>query len=252
MSTSQVMDFEVKKPPQSEGAMAVSTPTPMDLLQIAVSQNLDVEKLEKLLALQMQWEANEARKAFVEAMNAFKKNPPTILRNKIADTGKYKYAYATLDVVCAAIISGLSAHGISHRWETSQQDKAIQVTCVLTHERGHSERTTLGAPPDTSGAKNEIQQLGSTVSYLERYTLLAATGIAVSNGDNDGATANIAMPDERFVALQDAIENARDDEELRRIYQNACKEADAAGDQDAKRQFNQSKNKTYRSLHASR
>ena len=56
--------------------------TPVELLRIAVSQNADIDKLTKLMDLQERWERNEARKAFVVAMNAFKSAPPTISKNK--------------------------------------------------------------------------------------------------------------------------------------------------------------------------
>jgi hypothetical protein len=47
----------------------------------------------------------------------------------------------------------------------------------------------MKAPPDDSGKKNPIQQIASTVSYLERYTLFAITGLAPQE-DDDGAGAN--------------------------------------------------------------
>ena len=42
------------------------------------------------------------------------------------------------------------------------------------------------APLDTSGGKNNIQAMGSAVSYLERYTLLAITGLSTKEMDDDG------------------------------------------------------------------
>ena len=81
----------------------------------------------------------------------------------------------------------LTKHDLSFRWETDNGTEGlIRVTCVLTHEMGHSERTMLQATPDTSGKKNPIQAIGSTVTYLQRYTLLAATGMAVQGQDDDG------------------------------------------------------------------
>jgi hypothetical protein len=167
-------------------------PNPMRLLELAVSQNLDLDKLKQLMDLQERWERNEARKAFVVAMNEFKKAPPTILKNKQVSFGKgdsaTKYNHATLDGVCEAVTKALSEHGISHRWQVQQEQSAIRVTCILTHDMGHSEETTLVGGPDTSGSKNAIQAIGSTVTYLQRYTLLAATGLAAE--DDDGRSAS--------------------------------------------------------------
>ena len=153
------------------------------------------EQLEKMMALQERWEAGEARKEFVAAMAAFKVNPPTILKDKrvyyeTRDGGMgADYMHATLGGVTEAIVFGLAQHGISHRWDTKQDNGRVYVTCVLTHARGHSESTTLDGAPDSSGKKNAIQQTASTITYLQRYTLLAATGLATKDmpaPDDDG------------------------------------------------------------------
>ena len=168
-----------------------SAVTPMQMLQMAVERGADVAMLEKLMALQERWEASEARKAFVVALSAFKANPPTITKNKHVSFpnskgGQTDYDHATLDQVANVIGAALSQHGMSHRWETEQGDGGmIRVTCILQHVLGHSERVTLQSSPDQSGGKNNIQAVGSTVSYLQRYTLLAATGLAARDMDDD-------------------------------------------------------------------
>jgi hypothetical protein len=166
-----------------ETALAV---TPMTLIEMAVGQNADVDKLAKLMDLQLRWEANEAKKAFAAAMKKFKDNPPEILKNKHVAYNQVAYDHATLDHVCNQITAGLSKCDISHRWKVEQTKDLIKVTCVLTHVMGHSEETSLEGAPDNSGSKNAIQGIGSAVTYLERYSLLAACGLAAKNGDNDG------------------------------------------------------------------
>ena len=163
--------------------------TPMRMLEIAVNQGADLDKLTKLMDLQERWEATEARKAYVKALAEFKKEPPTVKKNKSASfggKGGTAYDYATLAQVANAIAPALSAQGLSHRWSTDQSDKGISVTCTLTHEMGHSETVTLSASADNSGSKNTIQAIGSTVTYLQRYTLLAITGLATEDMDDDG------------------------------------------------------------------
>lgn len=160
--------------------------TPMQMLQTAVEQGADLDKLTKLMDLQERWEANEARKAFIVAKAAFKAEPLNIRKNKHVGFGQTKYDHATLDNVADALSPALGRHGLSYSWETEQADGGlIKVTCVLTHVQGHSERVSLQAGPDQSGAKNSIQAVGSTVTYLQRYTLLAATGMATKDQDAD-------------------------------------------------------------------
>jgi len=177
------------------GPVVAGTVSPLTMLNAAIQQNVDLEKLTQLTALYERWEANEAKKAFISALNAFKVEPPSLVKNKRVhfDTsrGATDYTHATLDNVSINIGKALSKHGLSHRWDVEQmQGGVIRVTCVLTHERGHSERVPLEGVPDTSGSKNSIQAVGSTVTYLQRYTLLAATGMAVQDQDDDGRGAS--------------------------------------------------------------
>lgn len=182
---------QVAKVENKDVAQVVAA-TPAALLQMAVQQGADLQKLEKLMELQERWEKNEARKAYVAAMNEFKANPPEISKNKHVkfetQKGTTEYDHATLHHVVNVITESLSKYGLSHRWTTEQVDGGtIRVTCVITHVQGHSESTTLQASADQSGGKNNIQALGSTVTYLQRYTLLAATGMAAKDSDDDGS-----------------------------------------------------------------
>lgn len=177
--------------------------TPMAMLSMAINKGTDLAQLEKLMELQERWEKNEAKKAFDRAVSAFKANPPVLHKNKTVnyqnkDLSMTSYDHATLDHLCEAICPELSKHGLSHRWDTMQgEGGAITVTCVLTHEMGHSQGVPLKSLPDQSGGKNAIQSIGSTVTYLQRYTLLAVTGLAVGVQDDDGAAANPRPGDEK-------------------------------------------------------
>ena len=166
--------------------------TPAQLLEIAVSQGADLEKLERLMALQERWEANEARKEFVLAMAAFKQEPLEIFKRKevgyTTKEGEFVgYKHATLSDVANVVVPAMARYDLSHRWDVRQEGGRIIVTCVVTHKRGHSETVTLDGAPDSSGKKNQIQQVASTVTYLQRYTLLLATGLAAQDQlDDDG------------------------------------------------------------------
>lgn len=195
------------------------TCTPMTMLNMAVAQGADLEKLQKLMDLQERWEANEARKAFVQAMTEFKRNPPVIIKDKQVSFGTTKYKHAELDQVSNVIGSALSAVGISHRWEVEQNDTRIKVTCILTHHQGHSERVSLEAPPDVSGQKNSIQAVASAVTYLERYTLLASSGVATGEHDDDGAS--FGMNEPTFQGHMKAIREAKDIPTLQTAYEAA-------------------------------
>lgn len=164
--------------------------SPNDLIAIAIERDIDLEKLEKLLELRERWEKAEARKAFVAAMAAFKREAPSVLPKDATvyfetRTGQTSYTHATLGSITNAITPALSKNGLSVSWETEQSTGSVKVICHVTHSMGHRETTALAGPPDNTGSKNVIQQIGSTVTYLQRYTMLAALGLATAD-DNDG------------------------------------------------------------------
>ncbi len=156
--------------------------TPMDLISRAQESNASIEQMQQLFDLQLRYEANEARKAYNEAMSCFREKAPAIAKTR---TG-HNIKYAGLSESIEAIQPLLSQFGLSHQWKTKQDGPLISVECTVTHRLGHSESTSLSAAPDTSGSKNAIQAIGSTVSYLERYTLYAILGLSSREMDDDG------------------------------------------------------------------
>lgn len=196
----------------SEGKVQRS---PADMIELAVNQGADLEKLEKLLDLQERWQKNEARKAYVEAMSAFKADPPKIEKDKhvsyATSKGTTSYSHATLANVTDKINKALSRHGLSAAWHTAQAEGLISVTCTITHVLGHSESCPLSARADDSGGKNSIQAIGSTVSYLQRYTLLSLTGLATADMDDDGAKTEYISLDQETV-IRDLIAQTKTSE----------------------------------------
>ena len=168
--------------------LPVQTVTPMMMLQTAVAQNADLDKLEKLMQLQERWESNEARKAFNQAFTNFKDEAVRVIKRTAITAGPLSgKKYADLFSVVEAVTPALSKHGLNATWKITKDEKDwIEVTCSLRHVLGHSESVTMGGQPDTGGAKNSIQARASTVNYLERYTLKAICGIAEQGEDDDG------------------------------------------------------------------
>lgn len=161
--------------------------TPSEQIQLAINKGANLKEIKELMDLQERWEATEARKAYNKAMAEFKTNPPEINKDKTVKYGNTKYNHASLYNVTEKINSELSKYGLSASW-TTQQNGSISVTCKITHVKGHSEETTLSAPSDTSGSKNAIQAIGSTITYLQRYSLLSILGLATYDQDDDGQT----------------------------------------------------------------
>jgi len=169
--------------------------SPATMMQMAFDAGTDdLDKVERMIDLQAKHDAIQAKKAYTQAMAQFKKNPPEILKDVHVEfgtsAGKTSYNHASLGNVTKAINASLSKYGFSSSWATTQPENNIEVTCTITHKLGHSESTSLKSAPDTTGKKNAIQAIASTVTYLERYTLLALTGLATHGQDDDGRGAH--------------------------------------------------------------
>lgn len=183
----QLVETEVV---DQESSKALQVVTPMDLIQQAQEKGSSIEQMQQLFDLQIRYEENEAKKAYHKAIADFKAEGLEILKDKRVGFdqkggGRTEYSHATLGKALEKIIPALSRHGLSHSWSINQ-DQSIEVTCTLTHELGHSTSVSMSAGKDDSGKKNAIQQVASTVSYLQRYTLFAITGLAAKDQDDDG------------------------------------------------------------------
>lgn len=190
---SEVVDITPKNQPAS---LVVMSPGQLVSQLMQQGGSMDLSAMERLMGLQERWDANEAKKAYHQAMAAFKQNPPTIYKDRHVDfttqKGRTAYDHASIGNVVKQIVASLAEHDLSHSWTTEQREGGqVAVTCTITHKLGHSESVTLQAGRDESGGKNSIQALGSAITYLQRYTLLAITGLAVEDGsDDDGQGAD--------------------------------------------------------------
>jgi hypothetical protein len=156
----------------------VPAPTIHILINRAMSEgNIDVA--ERLLSM-------AARRAFNKAVAAAKAKIPVIIKTADGHHGKYA-DFASIARVVDPVIGEL---GLGYRFRTTQIDAKIAVTCVLFHDEGHSEENTLCGPADSTTNKNPLQAIGSTLTYLQRYTLVQALGLAASKDDDGNGAGN--------------------------------------------------------------
>jgi hypothetical protein len=224
-----------EKPPEN-GSFAL-----MRIIEKAVlDPQFDAAKLAVLLDVKLRWEADEARKHFEEAFQQFKRNLPEIFKTRhvqfpTKSGDQTDYWHAELDKITPIITEALLAVGIVHSWRCSDANGKTTVTCVLEGFNHTREAATLSGPADTSGGKNSIQAIGSTKTYLERYTLLAACGIAAKGTDDDGKTEGMeenAITD-YCIQMQDAPLLS----ELQAVFKECYTKAKIANDREAQGRF---------------
>lgn len=162
-------------------SVSLADMTPVQMAAHLISSGADFQSVKEMIALSKELAADQAKRAFDAAIASAKSEIPAVAKNAKGHNNK---AYANFAAYAAVVDPVLGKWGLSYRFRTEQTDR-ITVTCVLTHKDGHSEENSLSGPPDGSGSKNAIQAIGSTLTYLQRYTLVQALGLSASD-DDDG------------------------------------------------------------------
>ena len=65
--------------------------------------------------------------------------------------------------------------------------------------------------PDTSGKKNEIQSRGSTITYLQRYTLIGALGLTTADEDIDARIPQETITEEQAADIKARLQETGSD-----------------------------------------
>lgn len=184
---------------------------PMTLVTLAVEKGYDLNVIESLMDFQDRLDKKQAKKAFDAAMAEAVNEIPTIAKNKKAivdKDGNARYRYDDLSEIAETVKPILKKHGLSYRFRTQQNGLIVSVTCIVSHVDGHSEENTLSASNDTSGSKNAIQAVGSAVTYLERYSLKAALGLAAAEDDDAKAAGEPAViTHDQFLELNKLLDD---------------------------------------------
>ena len=216
--------------PQSESAAVISM-----IERLASDATVDISRIEKLIELRERMEARAARVAYNVAFAKLQPELPSIERNgtivvyskmhrdfAAKNEGEYPAGarpiqstkYALWQDVADGIRGPLAAHGFALSFRTGlAQDGKVTVTGVLAHEAGHQEETTITLMHDSSGSKNNVQAVGSSITYGKRYTaglLLNLTSRDGLENDDDGKAAGAtatadAITEEQLAALEKLV-----------------------------------------------
>ena len=183
----------------AETETAVTVPAPPENMAASIFQvieraalnpAIDMDKFERLIAMQERIEARSARIAYAEAFADMQSELPVVDRNGIiSHSGKTISKYAKWEDINEAIKPVLAKHGFALDFASTQDDRSVSITAILTHRNGHSKESMLRLPLDTSGAKNTVQSIGSTVTYGKRYSaglVLNLTSRDAQDRDDDG------------------------------------------------------------------
>lgn len=158
------------------------------IARAARDPSVDIDKMERLIAMQERVQTRQAIIAFNSALADMQPHLPVIgERGGIKDrAGNVQSTYALWEDINEGIRPFLAEYGFALRFAVQRAEDQISVTGILSHREGHSEQTTLTLPTDTSGSKNAVQAVGSSTQYGKRYTASALLNLTSTGEDDDG------------------------------------------------------------------
>ena len=184
---------------------ALTVQTPLDLIaQATMDKDVDADKLEKLLAVQQQWDAGEARKAYARAMGQFQARMPIIAKEDDA----YGKKYARMDRIWRTIQPLMGELGLWVTWEQALiEGKLCKIRGTIGHTDGHTVTLANDIPlPSLLKQQNEAQQAGSAQTYAKRYALCAALGIVTGDDDDGNGGVEVVITSAQKDTLVELIE----------------------------------------------
>lgn len=160
----------------------------------------DIDKLERLMAMHERMQARDAQAEFNAAMAAMQSDIPSIAeRGAIVVNGQKRSDYATFEDINDVIKPIMQTHGFAITFKVENVAAGLSVTGILMHRAGHREETTMLLPLDTSGSKNAVQAVGSSISYGKRYVMSALLNLTTRGEDDDG---HAAVPTANVTTVQ--------------------------------------------------
>jgi len=154
---------------------------------------IDVEKMERLLAMAERLQAKRAESEYDQAMNAAQSEMLPVARD--SDNPQTRSRYVSYGALDRAVRPIYTAHGFSLSFGTrATGPDRVTITCRVSHRAGHTDRVEIEMPADGKGAKGgdvqtKTHATGSAVSYGMRYLLKMIFNIAVGEYDDDGNAA---------------------------------------------------------------
>lgn len=148
----------------------------------AMSNDLDIDKMSKLLDMQERILNKNAEISFNQAMAKALAEIPSFEESQAG----YNFKYATFESINEVVKPILSRHGLFVTFKTTFIEGGVTVIAKVTHEQGATEETQGVFPFDKTGQKNNIQAVGSAISYGKRYMMNALLNIS-THGEDDNA-----------------------------------------------------------------
>lgn len=187
MSEQDLFGNEIKNvTPTKETALQISPND--DLVRMAISKDLDTDKLEKIIALVNQQQDRQKKEDFERNFALMRQKLPAIAKKSGAKDrdGKVLYKYAEIDEIQRLCDPVIFEHGFSYSWREEPIETGKRIWIDITGY-GYTKSNFFDCPQiQATGIQNAIQVAGAMSSYGRRYTFVSGFGIIVEGEDSDG------------------------------------------------------------------
>lgn len=197
-------------------AAPVTQLTPMQMAYQLIAKGTEFSAVREMIEFAKKLEADEAEKAFNQAMAAAQADMTVVNTNMTNTQTRSKYAdYAALDRALRPIYT---KHGFALSFNDGDGAPAdwVRIVCHVSNS-GHTRIYHKDMPADGKGAKGgdvmtKTHAVGAAQSYAMRYLLRMIFNVAVGEEDKDGnappATPQKTITPEQVKELQTLIEQA--------------------------------------------
>lgn len=199
------VNASVPQPAGAESMMAI-------ISKAATDEKFDVEKLERLMGMYERMQAKQSEVEFNHAMAEMQAEIPSILERGKADRGRAgSLSYAKLEDILDVVRPILHKFGFAISYDIENTSESVRATGTLFHRAGHSIKTSMILPADTSAGKNSLQAIGSSTSYAKRYVLNALLNLATRGEDDDGfgAVPDVSVTVAQAMTMQKMLEKCK-------------------------------------------
>ena len=171
------------------------------LIRIALEHGKDPTELYAILREERK---QIAEQAFNAAFAKFKAECPPIRRRSentqfmVTRNGtKRASRYAALEDIDADTKEALTRNGLSYAWgDATVVGDSITMECVVCHVGGYKRSSCCTMPHESRAGSSPQQKYASTITYLQRYSLIAALGLTTCDDDVDGNDVETITPEQ--------------------------------------------------------
>jgi len=170
------------------------------LMDAVANPDLDADKMEKLLDMQLRLIDRQKKEEFEKSLAAACFEMPTITRRGAIKNkqGRIQSRYSKWSDLQSVVYPILRKNGLLLRHDIDSDNGRVIVQLIMSHINGHTERGGKSSYPiDNTGSKSPTQGVGSSASYGQRHTTIKYLGIQEMDASDDdgrgGASVEVSL-----------------------------------------------------------